>query len=72
MRWKLPLPYQRRVVKKFALRPKILGDNYRVWLEKYYVEEQYGSRTGSNQHVWHVLHTWSHATEKKNLLEKLK
>lgn len=73
MRWKRDLPNDGdvRTVVRFAFFPKTLNDKYRVWLEKYYVKQKYYTY-GSMTCEWMNQKTWSHATEKKNLLEKLK
>lgn len=73
MRWKLDLPNDGdvRTVVRFAFFPKTLNDKYRVWMEKYYVRQKYFVFTSASDE-WMDRETWSHATEKKRLLAKLK
>jgi hypothetical protein len=39
-----------RVVERYAWLPKALGDDYQVWLEKYYVKQRY--------YIWDRVGRW--------------
>jgi len=41
MKYKLPKQGSTRVIKKFALFPIVTSDNYRVWFDHYYVNQEY-------------------------------
>jgi len=75
MRWKLPVKaetkeYSERIVTRFAWFPKSLKDNYRVWLEPYYVKQTYyiWNRRGK----WCDSETWSESTEQRRFLNSIK
>jgi hypothetical protein len=75
MRWKLKTKADckegtERVLKKYALIPEILSDNYFVWLETFYVKQRY--YTIGNKGQWFDQESWSKSTEKNQLLESIK
>ena len=59
-----------RIIKRYALFPKALDDNYQVWLERYYVKQKYWifDRKGR----WRDEKTWSESTEKRKFLDSIK
>lgn len=59
-----------RKVKRYALFPKSLDDDYQVWLETYYVRQRYfiWNRVGR----WVNVDTWSESTEKRKFLKSIK
>jgi len=75
MRWKLKTKADykegtERVIKKYALFPKTLDDDYRVWLESYYVKQRYWIFRRKGE--WTDRETWSESTEKKSFLDSIK
>ena len=75
MRFKLgPVPqpekFAKREVKKFALFPKTLKDEYVVWLETYHSTETY-YRFDNRQGRWVETNTWSSYTEQRKILDKI-
>ena len=75
MRWKLEVKaetkeYSERIITRYALFPKSLDDNYRVWLEHYYIKQVYYiySRKGE----WRDRETWSESTEQRKFLNSIK
>ena len=75
MKWKLTVKAEtavgtERIVERYALFPVALSDNYRVWLEKYYVKQKYFvfGRKGE----WTDRETWSESTEKLRFLKSIK
>lgn len=75
MRWKLKVKAkanegEHRVITRFALFPRVLDDNYRVWLERYYVRQIYWIFRRKGE--WCDKNTWSESTEKKKFLNSIK
>jgi len=75
MRWKLEVKaetkeYSERIITRYALFPKSLDDNYRVWLERYYVKQKYYIFRRNGE--WSDQKTWSESTEKKKFLDSIK
>ena len=62
--------YSKRIIKRYALFPRTLDDNYQVWLELYYVKQIYyiWNRRGR----WTDRETWSESTEKRKFLKSIK
>lgn len=61
---------EKRTVERYAWFPKTLDDNYRVWLEKYYVRQTYyiWDRRGR----WVDTQSWSISTEQSKMLKNIK
>lgn len=75
MRWKLKIKAdhkegEERIIKRYALFPKTLNDNYRVWLESYYVKQKYWIFRRKGE--WSDRETWSESTEKRKFLKSIK
>jgi hypothetical protein len=75
MRWKLTVNFdhkdgERKIEKRYALFPRTLDDNYRVWLESYYVEQYYWIYNRKGE--WRDRKTWSESTEQRNVLATIK
>ena len=75
MRWKLKVKaetkeFDERITKRYALFPRALDDDYRVWLEHYYTKQVYHiyNRKGK----WRDRETWSESTEQRKLLNSIK
>lgn len=75
MRWKLKTKAEckdgtERVIQRYALFPRTLNDEYRVWLERYYVKQRYWifKRKGE----WTDRETWSESTQKRLFLDSIK
>lgn len=75
MRWKLSVKADHkegaeRIIKRYALHPKTLDDNYRVWLEYYYVKQRYWIYQRKGE--WRDRETWSESTQKRHFLNSIK
>jgi hypothetical protein len=59
MRWNTNKhnPGQERIIKRFALLPKLLDDDYKVFLEFYYVKQEWNCYA-TKQSCWVDKETW--------------
>ena len=75
MRRKMPVKaeieeYSKRIIQRYAYFPKVLKDNYFVWLEKYYVKQTYYIIRRKGE--WYDTETWSESTEQSKFLKSIK